>query len=167
MKWIKSEKLWVSVYVLAFLFSLTFLLGCLYLGDIGERLPPAAKSLGASVLVAGVAGTLYLIRAIYLNACVYQRWSSVWLPWYFLRPFTSMITGSLAWIALNAGIIALDAQHEPSLSNVGFLLIAFIAGYNVDNFLKLIEQKGKAALGVKESRASSGSSGEVKREKSE
>ena len=154
MQWIKSSKLWISLYELSLLLILVVSMSGLYLGWFGDVLPDAGKLPVLSVLFGGIGGVLYLVRAIYLNACVYQRWSDVWLPWYFLRPFASMITGGLAWLVLSGGLIILDAEHEAMSTNFGFLLVAFIAGYNVDNFLKLIEAKSKKALGLEPTRAS-------------
>lgn len=104
-------------------------------------------------------GLLYCIRAVYLNKCVYNRWDKNWLIWYYLRPISSSISGLISFIFLKAGLLILSVPTngtENSIQNsYGYLAIAFIAGYNVDNFLKKIEAVAESALGVNKSRTSS------------
>ena len=104
--------------------------------------------------IGGMGGVLYCLRAIYLNKCVFQRWDETWFVWYYLRPIVSVISGLVSCIFLKAGLLVLDAKTEPSSIVYGYLAIAFIAGYNVDNFMKKIESIAHTVWGISKSRAS-------------
>ena len=103
-------------------------------------------------LCGGIGGITYCLRGIYLNACVYNRWSEIWLPWYFIRPIVSFICGVVSWLFLKAGLIILEAQQSASPSNLAFYALAFIAGLNVDRFLEKVEDIAQTTWGIKKSR---------------
>ena len=100
----------------------------------------------------GGGGITYCLRGIYLNACVYNRWSEIWLPWYFIRPIVSFICGVVSWLFLKAGLIILEAQQSASPSNLAFYALAFVAGLNVDKFLEKVEDITQTTWGIKKSR---------------
>ncbi|MEJ2609556.1 MAG: hypothetical protein P8179_05560 [Candidatus Thiodiazotropha sp.] len=106
------------------------------------------------ILAGGAGGVLYCLRAVYLNACVQGKWSKHWETWYYLRPLVSLISGGVSYIFLKAGLLVLEAQEVESASNYGFLALAFIAGLNVDNFIKKIESIAESAWGIGRSRTS-------------
>lgn len=106
------------------------------------------------ILCGGMGGVLYCLRAVYVNACVKGEWSKKWETWYFLRPLVSLISGGVSYIFLKAGLLVLEAQEVESASNYGFLALAFIAGLNVDNFVKKIESIAESAWGIGQSRTS-------------
>ena len=105
------------------------------------------------IMVGGVGGVLYCLRAIYLNACVRKDWDREWHPWYYIRPLVSLITGGVSWLFLKAGLLVLDASQATEPSNLGFLALAFVAGYNVDKFLGKVEQISEATWGINKSRS--------------
>lgn len=105
-------------------------------------------------LTGGFGGILYCLRGLYLNYSVKNHWSSVWYPWYIIRPIASIITGGVSFLFLKAGLIVLEAQTEATSSNFGFYALAFIAGLNVDNFISKIEDLAKANWGIENSRES-------------
>lgn len=105
--------------------------------------------------IGGIGGILYCIRAVYINKCVQKTWDDVWLVWYFLRPFASIISGFVCCLFLKAGLLILDASTKQANNTYGYLAIAFIAGYNVDNFMKKIESIAQSVWGISKSRASS------------
>lgn len=104
----------------------------------------------------GVGGTLYCLRGVYLNYCVNERWSNHWLPWYFIRPIASIVTGTFSYYLLQAGLFVLEAKANNSTpaSYYGFYAFSFIAGYNVDQFLKKVEDIAKTTWGIDKSRSS-------------
>lgn len=102
----------------------------------------------------GIGGITYCLRGIYLNACVHNRWSDSWLPWYYIRPVVSVITGAISSIFLKAGLIVLEAKQSDNPTNLAFYALAFIAGLNVDRFLEKIEDVAHVTWGIKKSRAS-------------
>ncbi len=102
----------------------------------------------------GIGGITYCLRGVYLNACVYDRWSEKWLPWYFIRPIVSIITGVISSLFLKAGLIVLEAKQSDSPTNLAFYALAFIAGLNVDKFIDKVEDIAQVTWGIKKSRTS-------------
>lgn len=98
-------------------------------------------------------GILYCLRAVYLNKCVSKNWDKSWETWYYLRPITSTLTGLISSIFLKAGLLVLQASNQKGETPYGYFAIAFIAGFNVDNFLKKIESIMQSAWGIKKSRS--------------
>ena len=103
-------------------------------------------------LLGGIGGITYCLRGIYLNACVHNRWSEVWLPWYFIRPLVSVICGAVSFLFLKAGLLVLEARQSDSPSNLAFYALAFIAGLNVDKFLEKLEDIAQVTWGINKSR---------------
>ncbi len=101
----------------------------------------------------GIGGVTYCLRGIYLNACVFDRWSDKWLPWYFIRPLVSFICGVVSCLFLKAGLILLEASQQDGSSNLSFFALAFIAGLNVDKFIEKIEDIAQVTWGIKKSRS--------------
>jgi len=112
-------------------------------------------------MIGTTGGILYCFRGIYLNKCLHQHWDETWNIWYYLRPITSGITGFISCIFFKAGIITLDAQEKPDLLMYGYLALAFIAGYNVDNFLKKLETIAQDIWGIKKSYSSEIGNGNI------
>ncbi len=108
-----------------------------------------------------IGGFIYCLRGVYLNRCVKGNWDSKWETWYYLRPITSGISGFISLVFLKAGLLVLEADQSPEAISYGYLAIAFIAGYNVDNFMKKIESIAKTLWGINKSRASEEDANEV------
>jgi len=106
----------------------------------------------------GCAGHAPVFRGV-LDKCVYKGWNE---DWYYLRPITSAISGFISRIFLKAGLPVLEASTTENETTFGYLVIAFIAGYSVDNFMKKPESIAQALWGVDSSRASSDSKDENK-----
>jgi len=107
-----------------------------------------------STLMGIIGGLMYCLRAVYLNKCVRKSWDEEWEVWYYLRPITSAISGFVSFVFLKAGLLVLDATSKPDQISFGYLAIAFIAGYNVDNFMKKLESIASSVWGIEKSRAS-------------
>lgn len=105
-------------------------------------------------LAGAAGGILYCLRAIYINKCVNKKWDETWYVWYYLRPITSGISGFISCIFLKAGLMVLEATQDPNATMYGFYALAFIAGYNVDNFLKKLETIAQDLWGINKSRSS-------------
>ena len=104
------------------------------------------------ILIAAIAGALYCLRAIYINRCAKNSWDKHWEVWYYLRPIASSITGLIAFIFLKASILVLEAEQSEGAGLYGYLAFSFIAGYNVDRFLRMIEDLAKSKFGIEQSR---------------
>jgi hypothetical protein len=103
------------------------------------------------ILSSGYGGLLYLFRAIYVNKCVNNNWNDNWHIWYYIRPITSMLSGGIAYIFLKAGLLILETEKIKEPTNFGFYALAFIAGLNVDNFVKKLEDIAKTVFGIDKS----------------
>lgn len=120
------------------------------------RLEPTGLQLAALCgLCGGIGGVTYCLRGIYLNACVFDRWSDKWLPWYFIRPLVSFVCGVVSCVFLKAGLIVLEAKQSGDPTNLAFFALAFIAGLNVDKFVEKIEDIAQVTWGIKKSRTAS------------
>ncbi|MDG4813467.1 hypothetical protein P8629_10655 [Hydrogenovibrio sp. 3SP14C1] len=143
----------IIFYLLLFLFLITY--GYIFLGK--EALPSwlmPYKLLLYCGLTGGIGGVLYCLRAVYLNRCVKNQWSEHWEVWYYIRPIVSVMAGFISYIFLKAGLIVLEATEVSNPSNYGFLALSFVAGLNVDNFIKKLEAIAEAAFGIKKSNVS-------------
>lgn len=103
-------------------------------------------------LLGGIGGTLYCLRAVYVNKCVRKQWDADWNVWYFVRPVTSVISGAVSYLFLKAGLILLEAGPKQNSSEIGFFALAFVAGLNVDRFVAKIEEIAQATWGIEKSR---------------
>lgn len=144
----------VVLYLLAWLTAISCALYSGLMGDLKNSI--ASFELGfVCVLLGSLGGCFYCLRAVYLNFCVHMRWGNEWITWYLLRPITSAISGGVAFILLKAGLLILDTENVSESSHWGYYSIAIIAGMNVDNFIKKVEDVFKAVLGITPSRQSS------------
>ena len=107
------------------------------------------------LICGGIGGVTYCLRGIYLKACVFDRWSDKWLPWYFIRPLVSFVCGVVSCVFLKAGLIVLEAKQSGDPTNLAFFALAFIAGLNVDKFVEKIEDIAQVTWGIKKSRTAS------------
>jgi len=140
--------------------------GIWYLGvaDLPYWVQPARTVL-FSVAMGGLGGTAYCLRAVYLNISVHDRWAARWLPWYLIRPVVSGIFGGISFVVLKAGLLLLDAEDGSGGLNFGFLALAFIAGFNVDRFVKRMEEAAKATFGIEPSRTTTDSDRDKERDR--
>lgn len=144
----------IVLFELSFATALALVLGLTLSGDI--NVPDAMRLPCLCVVAGGFGGVVYCLRAIYLNACVLRAWDDAWQPWYYIRPFVSLICGGVSWLFLKAGLLLLDATTSDSGSELGFYALAFIAGLNVDKFISKVEDIAQAAWGIEKSRAAKG-----------
>lgn len=141
----------VTFFLLLYGFSLAWGLVAISLGWAPSwvqeiRLPLLCAMTG------GLGGAGYCLRSVYFNACVKDRWDEKWLPWYFLRPFTSLLFGGVAYLFMEAGLLILDAPRGTGASDWGYLAVAFIAGLNVDGTMSRLEGFAEAVWGITPSR---------------
>jgi len=85
---------------------------------------------------------------------VRDNWGEKWLPWYFIRPMVSVIAGCVSYFVLKAGLMVLDTAPQPHANQLGFYVLAFIAGLNVDKFVTKIEDLAQTTWGIEKSRTS-------------
>lgn len=106
-----------------------------------------------STIIGGLGGCMYCLRGLYVNCCARGSWDKKWVIWYILRPITSAGSGAVSFLFLKAGLLVLESNVSSSASEFGFYALAFIAGLNVDKFMKKIEDIGEAVFGIEKSRA--------------
>lgn len=142
------------IYLFFLLITFTVLLIVSY--DIGSvsSLLIGFEHIIRCILIGGIGGVLYCIRGVYLNYSVRNQWDDKWRPWYYIRPVASLIMGGISYVFLKAGLILLDASAAEASSDFGFLAVSFIAGLNVDNFVKKIEDIAQSSFGIKKSKTS-------------
>jgi hypothetical protein len=140
------------VYLIAVLSGFTLLGIQLLWGNI--VVPEAVRLPLYCGICGGIGGVTYCLRGVYLNACVFDRWTEKWLPWYFIRPLVSFICGVVSYIFLKSGLIVLEAQQSEHPTNLAFYALAFIAGLNVDKFIEKLEDIAQVSWGIKKSRIS-------------
>jgi len=142
----------VIVYQILLVVILTFLWAQGPLGWLPAWLRDYQLAINC-ILTASLAGVLYCIRAVYTNYSARNTWDKRWEVWYYLRPLASAVAGLVAFIFLKAGIAVLDATGDGEGGMYGYLAFSFVAGYNVDRFLKKIEEQAKSKFGVEPSGA--------------
>lgn len=103
------------------------------------------------VLFGMLGGMVQCFRGYYLHSAVYKDWDDNWNVWYYVRPIVSGILGLVSLIFLKAGLFVFSA--EPKLPTeignaMAYIAVAFIAGYNVQNFLTKLEEISKTTLGI-------------------
>ncbi len=96
-------------------------------------------------------GVINCLRSIYLHVSVFNDWDESWAVWYFLRPIISSVMGLISFVFIEAGLLVFTAQgtNYSNSSAMAYFAFSFLAGYNVQNFLRKIEEVSKSLLGVK------------------
>lgn len=122
------------------------------LAAFGQHCPILSHPVVWPIALGGMGSVIYCVRAIYHHRCVTRDWDSSWYAWYWLRPFAGLLTGAVAFIMVQAGLVLLNAESDKQGNAYGLYAIAVIAGYNVDQFWALIERVMKNALGIEPSR---------------
>lgn len=139
-----------------------FLLTCLIVeigvvaGIFSGALPPwlvAFEVACLCTLTGGIGGVVYCLRGLYVNTCAGDGWNPKWLLWYFTRPVVSLVCGAISYLLLKAGLLVLDSTPNTEGNHIGFYVLAFIAGLNVDKFLCKIEEVAQTTWGIEKSRA--------------
>ncbi len=133
---------------------MTVIVYMLYLLTSTNKFQANYKLVLECICIGGLGGVLYCLRGIYLNYCVLNQWSNVWLAWYIIRPIVSLVCGGVSFLFLKAGLLVLEAKKEVDASNLGFFALAFIAGMNVDKFISKIEEIAQATWGIEKTRSS-------------
>ncbi len=158
LKW--SEVILVKITVTLYLLLLLLGLTITALLEAQQQWLAGSPELQLGVrcaMAGGFGGLTYCLRAVYLNASVRKSWDAAWVPWYFIRPFVSMIVGAVSYVFLKAGLFVLQSEHQPTASPIGFLALAFIAGLNVDRFITKLEDLAQATWGIRPSRTAEAS----------
>lgn len=146
--------MWIWITSIILLIELGAVISCLACVGLGfiSCLTGDFQVAAICALFGGLGGCIYCLRGVYLNACVYKRWDTDWLPWYFIRPFVSLVIGGISYLFIKSGLLLLGASQESGTSQLGIWAIAFLAGLNVDKFLAKIESVGKTVWGIEPSR---------------
>lgn len=93
-----------------------------------------------------IGGIIQCFRGYYLHMALFKDWDDDWNVWYYLRPVVSGILGFISLVFIKAGLFIFSAEAGNNL--MAYLAIAFIAGYNVQNFLTKLEEVSKTTLGI-------------------
>lgn len=102
------------------------------------------------ILFGLLGGIIHCMRSLYIHRALLNDWDDRWIIWYYLRPVVSALMGLISFIFIKAGLLIFTTQSaQTSTSRIAYMAIAFLAGYNVRNFLKKIEEVSEASLGIK------------------
>jgi hypothetical protein len=142
----------VYFFLLAWLVIETGLVGYVFAGMLPPWLAPFEVAC-LCTLTGGIGGIVYCLRGLYVNTCAGEGWNPKWLPWYFTRPIVSLVCGAVSYLLLKAGLLVLDSMPKAEGNHIGFYVLAFIAGLNVDKFLGKIEEVAQTTWGIEKSRA--------------
>jgi hypothetical protein len=149
-------------FLLTCLITEIILVGWIFSGGLPLWLAPFEVACLCSV-TGGIGGVVYCLRGLYVNTCARDGWDPKWLLWYFTRPFVSLVCGAISYLLLKAGLLVLDSSPKADANHIGFYVLAFIAGLNVDKFLSKIEEVAQTTWGIEKSRANASSTtGEAK-----
>ena len=107
-----------------------------------------------AILFGLVGGCTYCIRGLYLQYCVKKEWDNRWIVWHIIRPFVSAICGAISLLLVKAGLLLFAVSHTNLQSHYGIYALAFVAGLNVDNFIKKIESIFKELIGINKTNVS-------------
>ena len=58
------------------------------------------------------------------------------------------ICGGVSYLFLRAGLLVLESTAKQDASDIGYLVLSFIAGLNVDKFITKIEDIAQATYGI-------------------
>jgi hypothetical protein len=97
-------------------------------------------------LFGSIGGIVQCFRGYYLHTALFKDWDDDWNVWYYLRPIVSGILGFISLVFIKAGLFVFSSEGGSNL--MAYLAIAFIAGYNVQNFLNKLEEVSKTTLGI-------------------
>lgn len=113
------------------------------------------SSIWLDVSLFGLAGgSVYCLRGLYFHYCIEKDWDNVWVVWHVIRPFVSTVCGAVSLVFVKAGLLLFGGASIEMQNHYGVYALAFIAGLNVDNFVKKIELIFKEAIGIKQTRTS-------------
>lgn len=139
-------------FLLSCLAAEVSLLGWILSGSLPAWLVPFEVGC-LCIVIGGIGGAVYCLRGLYVNTCAGDGWNPKWLLWYFTRPIVSLVCGGVSYLLLKAGLLVLDSTPNAESNHIGFYVLAFIAGLNVDKFLCKIEEVAQTTWGIEKSRA--------------
>jgi hypothetical protein len=152
---------WISFYLVIILILYILLFIAMYFIDLELYFEPGLflnedlKLLLLCCVLAGLGGTIYCLRGVFEHACRKNDWKLKWNLWYYIRPIFSIGCGIIAFLFLKAGLFLLETNIPENATNIGYLVLSFIAGYSVDSFIERIEEIGKSIFSIKKSNYSS------------
>lgn len=150
----KNLTIWfVAIGLLIEVIAIVIMLIAIALNKV-QWLPDSLSMVAVCILFGGLGGCTYCLRGVYLNACVLKTWDISWLPWYFIRPFVSLILGGVSYLFVKSGLLLFGASQQPDASQLGIWSVAFLAGLNVDKFVNKVESIGQTVWGLDPSRQS-------------
>ncbi len=143
------------VIILIAIWHCALILTGLYVAFFMQNSQIAEWQIWANVIFCGLlGGCSYCLRALYIQYCVKKEWYPCWIVWHIIRPTVSCIMGAVSFLFIKAGLLLLSIPETDPTQNYGLYAIAFIAGMNVDNFIKRIEGIFKNVMQIEPTRMS-------------
>ena len=144
---------YIILYLLIVLSLFSFLLVAVSIGLIQHELLADHKLISQCIFIGGIGAITYCLRAIYLNIIKGVEDYDKWAIWYYLRPIIGLVMGGVSWLFLKAGLLALQNEPSSPLQGPVFMSLAFIAGYNISQFLQKLEDIANSLWGIKKSKS--------------
>ncbi|QIM69278.1 hypothetical protein [Basfia succiniciproducens] len=101
-----------------------------------------------SIFIGGIGGSVYCLRAIYLNFSVFKKWDNDYLIWYLIRPILSLVIGGISYLFVKAGLVLFSSSEQYELNQLSLLSLSFLCGLNIDKFMKKLESIGEMVWGI-------------------
>ncbi|HDR1121453.1 TPA: hypothetical protein QB222_000511, partial [Pasteurella multocida] len=70
------------------------------------------------LLAGGVGGTVYCLRAVYIQACVKKEWDENWVVWYIVRPLISIVIGGVSYLFIKAGLVLFNSSGQSEVNQL-------------------------------------------------
>lgn len=96
-------------------------------------------------------GIIHCLRGYYLHSAVHKDWDDRWNAWYYIRPLVGGMLGIVSFVFIKAGLLVFSlntAAGSQEGNSLAYCAVAFLAGYNAQNFLAKLEEISEASLGV-------------------
>jgi len=140
----------IIIYLLFLLLIAIGGLFYIYFDPCGWVLKPTVQLIFYCVTTGLLGGVIRCLRGVYVSKAL-DKWDDKWVLWYYLRPIVSGIMGFISFVFIRAGLLIFSNQQGTLLKDsfFGYLVVAFLAGYNVKYFLEKIEEIGITTWGIK------------------
>jgi hypothetical protein len=148
----------VAYLILLLLLAATFCF-VLFYGAIDLK-SDVLKLAGYCLSLGIIGGVVHCLRSVYLHKALLADWNANWNAWYFIRPIVSGTVGIISMIFIKAGLLIFTSNGQIDDRIAAYLAVAFVAGYNVKNFLLKIEEVSQTVLGIEKKKLPDGGEAE-------
>lgn len=142
----------IIIPYLLFLGVITVVIGLLIFYKVIDFKEPTVNFAVYCFLFGAFGGIFHCLRGYYLHTALLKDWDKDWNVWYFIRPIVSGMLGLISLFFVKTGLLIFQSNPVTFIQGenvMGYFVVAFIAGYNVQNFLAKLEEISEVTLGIK------------------